>query len=577
MTALTAVSAVLRRVSWKQGLPFHQRLSRPFLHLFTPFLRPLSNAANDRIVRSPLPDVQIPEVPIHDFVFRRFDEFGDRTAIVDGSTGQSYTFVQLKEAVNRFAFALTRRDFTSGDTVCLFFANRPDYAVAYFGTTKAGGKVSTANPTYTPRELAYQLRNSDSKFVVTSPDLVDVVKEAAAEVGGVQEIFVVDALSPVPSGCTGLSELLKVDSTCTFQQPKISVKKDVATLPYSSGTTGLSKGVMLSHYNLVANICQLTSDRRILKVADDDRVCLALMPFYHIYGMVVILARGLEQGTTLVTLPKFEPELFLKTLQDYKVTTAPIVPPLALFLAKHPDVDNYDLSNILDLMSGAAPLSGDITTTICNRLGTKCVRQAYGLTETSPVTHVNFRDNVRPGSVGYCLNNTECKIINPETKVSLGPNEEGEVCIRGPQVMLGYLKNPKATAEMIDGEGWLHSGDLGYYDEDHFFFITDRLKELIKVKGFQVPPAELEALLLTNPDITDAAVIGVPDERVGEVPKAFVVRRSGSSLNEMDVHDFVNKSVAPVKQLAGGIKFVESVPKSPSGKILRRLLRGKQE
>ena len=449
-------------------------------------IRSLSNA---HIIRSPLPDVRIPQTPVHDFVFRRFDQFGDRKAIVDALTGQSYTYTQLDAATSHFATSLRRRGFEKGDTLCIFLPNLPDYPIVYFGTTKAGGVVTTANPTYTPRELAYQLTHSKSKFLVTTPALAEAAKEAANEAGTIEETIAVDTLSPgrVPPGTIGLSEYLRENGEELKTPVVFDMKKDVATLPYSSGTTGLPKGVMLSHYNLVANICQITSDSRLVRVTtNDSQVCMAVLPFFHIYGMIVILARGLEQGATLVTLPKFEPDLFLRALHDYRVTMLPLVPPLALFLAKHSEVDRYDLSSVADIMSAAAPLSGDVSTILRKRLGVECVRQCYGLTETSPITHMCLRDRVRSGSIGMCVSNTEAKVIDAETGESLGPNEKGELCMRGPQIMLGYRNNVEATSQMIDENGWLHSGDIGYYDSDNHFYITDRLKELIKVKGFQV-------------------------------------------------------------------------------------------
>ena len=460
--------------------------------------------STDRIVRSPLPDAQIPLATVHDFVYRHFDRYGDRTAIVDALTGQSYTYAQLGATTDRFASSLRRRGFNKGDALCIFLPNVPDYPIVYFGTTKAGGVATTANPTYTSRELAYQLRDSKSKFLVTLPAFADVAKAAANEAGTVEETIVVDTLSPghVPSNTIGLSEFLNTDPVAATwpSTGAANLKEDVATLPYSSGTTGLPKGVMLSHYNLVANICQLVADRRLLQVTETDRVCMSLLPFFHIYGMIVTLARGLQQGSTLVTLPKFEPEPFLKALQDHRVTMLPLVPPLALFLAKHPDVGNYDLSNVVDIMSGAAPLSGDVTTTLYKRLGTECVRQGYGLTETSPVTHMCLRDQTRSGSVGFSVPNTETKVIGAETGEALGALDEGEICIRGPQVMLGYLNNPEATARTIDADGWLHTGDIGYHDKDEFLYVTDRLKELIKVKGFQVRSDPRPRLLCAHID-----------------------------------------------------------------------------
>jgi acyl-CoA synthetase (AMP-forming)/AMP-acid ligase II len=295
-----------------------------------------------------------------------------------------------------------------------------------------------------------------------------------------------------------------------------------------------------------------------------------VLPLFHIYGLVVVLNMGLYTGATVVTLPRFELEAFLKAIQDFDVTLAHIVPPIVLALSKHPAVDNYRMPKLKTIFSGAAPLGEDLTRACMDRLGV-VVRQGYGMTETSPVTHSSPAPpkELKFGSVGVPAPNTECKIIDLETGEALSPNERGEVCVRGPQVMTGYLNNPDATAETIDPEGWLHTGDIGYVDEDGHFFIVDRAKELIKYKGLQVAPAELEAVLLTHPSVADAAVIPYPDEEAGEVPKAIVVLKHKTPPEAILEH--VAQRVAPHKKIRH-IEFVDKIPKSPSGKILRRVL-----
>jgi acyl-CoA synthetase (AMP-forming)/AMP-acid ligase II len=296
-------------------------------------------------------------------------------------------------------------------------------------------------------------------------------------------------------------------------------------------------------------------------------VLLGLLPFYHIYGMVCIVHSALYLGTTVVTLPRFDLEQFLDTLQRYRITAAHLVPPIILALAKHPLVERYDLSSLRLVLSGAAPLGPDLAQACEDRIG--CViHQGFGLTETSPVTHFNMRTSAPVGSVGHCIPNTECKICDP-AGVALEPGELGEIAVRGPQIMKGYLNNPAATAHTIDQEGWLYTGDLGYADEDGNFYIVDRLKELIKYKGFQVAPAELEALLLSHPLVADAAVIRSADEEAGEVPKAFVVLKRPVPLD--DIMAYVAERVAPHKRIRR-IEAVDQIPKAASGKILRRVL-----
>jgi acyl-CoA synthetase (AMP-forming)/AMP-acid ligase II len=324
---------------------------------------------------------------------------------------------------------------------------------------------------------------------------------------------------------------------------------------------------MLTHRNLVANMVQVLGSG--VNLQTDERV-IGVLPFYHIYGMLVILNLCLYKGMTIVTMARFDLEQFLKIMQDYKITRANLVPPIILALAKHPIVDQYDLSHLKIIMSGAAPLSAELAQACAERLGC-IVLQGYGLTETSPVTHVNPEDpaRIKLGSVGVPIANTECAIVSLETGNPLGIREEGEIWIRGPQVMKGYLNNPEATAQTLTPDGWLRTGDVGYVDEDGYFYIVDRVKEMIKYKGLQIAPAELEAVLLTHPAVADAAVIPSPDPEAGEVPKAFVVLKGAATAEEL--MDYVAARVAPFKKIRR-IEFVEQIPKSPSGKILRRVL-----
>jgi acyl-CoA synthetase (AMP-forming)/AMP-acid ligase II len=293
-----------------------------------------------------------------------------------------------------------------------------------------------------------------------------------------------------------------------------------------------------------------------------------VLPFFHIYGMNVLMNMCLHAGATIVTMPRFDLESFLRIIQDHRVTVAFLVPPIVLALAKHPLVDHYDLSSIRSIFSGAAPLGADLAEACGERVGCS-VRQGYGLTETSPVTHRNLETGVRAGSIGRLIPNTECKIVDPTNGAELGPNGRGELLIRGPQVMKGYLNNPAATAAAIDPNGWLRTGDIGYADADGYFYIVDRAKELIKYKGYQVAPAELEAILITHPAVADAAVIPVPDEEAGEIPKAFVAL--GGAVSDDELMRYVAERVAPFKRIRQ-VQVVDEIPKSAAGKILRRVL-----
>jgi acyl-CoA synthetase (AMP-forming)/AMP-acid ligase II len=328
----------------------------------------------------------------------------------------------------------------------------------------------------------------------------------------------------------------------------------------------LSKGVVLTHRNLVANVLQTQAP---LDIREDETV-IAALPFFHIYGMQVIMNTSLAFGATIITMPRFDLEQFLQLHQDHSITRSYVAPPIVVGLAKHPIVDNYDLSALEQMMSGAAPLSAELALEAGERLGCEVI-QGYGMTELSPVSHITPKGQFKPGSVGVTAPNTETKIVDPMGN-ELGVGEDGEVCVRGPQVMPGYLNNPSATAATIDDDGWLHTGDVGHIDEDGHLYIVDRLKELIKYKGFQVAPAELEALLLTHPAVADAAVIGVADDEAGEIPVAFVVLKDGQDVSDTDIMEFVAGQTANYKHLRR-VTFTDTIPKSPSGKILRRILR----
>jgi len=512
------------------------------------------------LFKSPHPDITIPDIAVHRFVLARAVALGDKPALVDAASGRTLTYGQLAGGADRVAAGLAGRGFASGDVVGLFAPNCPEFALAFHGTLAAGGVVTTINSLSTVRDAAYQLRDARARFLVTVPQFMDRAAPAAQQVG-IEEIFV---LGSAP-GATPFAALL--ETAAPAPQAPVEPARDLAVLPYSSGTTGFPKGVMLTHRNLVANLLQTAW---VHHVAEQDRI-IAVLPFFHIYGMQVVLNLALWRGATLVTMPKFELEPFLGAIQRYRVTRAFVVPPLVLALAKHPAVDGYDLSSVRAMMSGAAPLDAALETACARRVGCGFI-QGYGLTEASPVTHANSDEpgRCRPGTVGQLLPNTECRIIDTESGRELGPDEDGELWIRGPQVMRGYLGNQEATTATLDADGWLHTGDIGHADADGYFTIVDRLKELIKHKGFQVPPAELEAVLCGHPAVADAAVIPIPDAEAGEVPKAFVVLRG--QVSAADLIAYVAERVAPYKKIRA-VEVIDAIPRSPSGKILRRVLK----
>ncbi|SCK07492.1 4-coumarate--CoA ligase family protein [Streptomyces sp. WMMB 322] len=520
------------------------------------------------IFRSEYPDVPVVDEPIHDAVLSRSaTEHGSRTALVDGLDGSTLTYAQLDAFTRRIAAALAEAGLRKGDVLALHSPNTLAFPAVFYGATRAGAAVSTVHPLATAKELARQLRDSGSRWIVTVSPLLETAREAAELAGGVEEIFVCDRAE----GHRSVLDMLE----CTAPEPHPSIDpgQDLAALPYSSGTTSMPKGVMLTHRNIATNLAQLNP---LMPAGPDDRL-LAVLPFFHIYGLTALLNAPLRHGACVVVLPRFELGQFLAAIEQHRVNVLYVAPPIVLALAKHPDVDKYDLSSLEFVLSAAAPLDAELAAACGKRLDVPVVKQAYGMTELSPGTHVVPRNVSAPaGAVGKLLPSTEMRVVSlddPGRDAATG--EEGELLFRGPQVMKGYLGRTGETDAMIDSDGWLRTGDIGRVDDDGWLYIVDRVKELIKYKGYQVAPAELEAVLLTHPAIADAAVIGVSDEEGNEVPKAFVVRQqneAGARLTEEDVLAHVAERVAPYKKVRR-LEFTAGVPRALSGKILRRELR----
>ena len=518
------------------------------------------------IITSRLPQREIPEISVTPYVLRYADRLADSAALIDGTDGRSLTYAQLSDGIRRIAGGLQARGFGKGDVLAIFSPNILEYAVVFHGVMLAGGTVSTINPTYTSRELAHQLNDANARYVFTVAAALPTVLEVLADTP-VEQVFVLgDVDNPSAKPLSELYGEAIVDSAV----PQVDVHEDIAVLPYSSGTTGLPKGVMLSHYNLVANLIQI----ELLELREGQCVVAAL-PFFHIYGMQILMNCMLAAGGTVITMPRFDLELFLSLHQQYKVPQVFVVPPILLAMARAPVVDDYDLSALKIVFCAAAPLGIELEAEAAARLNCHVV-QGYGLTETSPVTHLPIPGDSQPaGSIGVVLCNLECRIVDAESGEDLGLNERGELWVRGPNVMKGYLGAPEATAATIDADGWLRTGDIATADDQGYFFIVDRLKELIKYKGFQVAPAELEGLLLTHPAVADAAVVPLPDDEAGEIPKAFVVLKpdtDATAVTGQTLMDFVAGEVSHYKQIRH-VEFIDAIPKSPSGKILRRLLR----
>jgi acyl-CoA synthetase (AMP-forming)/AMP-acid ligase II len=509
------------------------------------------------VVTSPWPDLDIPDVPLTAFLLAAAARRAEHPAVVDAATGRSLSYGEFAHQIDRAAAGFAAQGLAKGDVVAILSPNSPEWLVACHGAIAAGGVVSGLNPLWSADEVAAQIHDSAARFLVTTGALAANARAAAEKAGVGTRLVLLDGPSVATiDGTLGLTDLL----ACTDPAPDVAIDPavDLALLPYSSGTTGLPKGVMLTHRACIANVLQTVA---ALRIGPEDRT-LAVAPFSHAVGWGVVANCALHVGATIVTLPRFEPHAFLGAIQEHRVTQTVVVPPVVLALARHPAVADYDLSSLKWLACGAAPLGADLQRECMARLGIPVV-QGFGMTEAVATIAADPIDtDVVAGSCGQLLPGVQAR-IDPMT---------GELWIRSAAQMAGYLGNPDATAATVDAEGWLHTGDVAHFDENGSLFVVDRIKELIKVKAYQVAPAELEAVLRGHPAVADAAVIGIPDERSGEVPKAFVVARAPVSADELTAH--VAAHVAPYKQVRE-IAFIDAVPVSPSGKILRRLLRGR--
>jgi acyl-CoA synthetase (AMP-forming)/AMP-acid ligase II len=512
------------------------------------------------VVRSPFPDVPIPEVTFPDFVFADVATDGGRPALIDGPSGRTLTLAEVDAATRRFASGLRAAGLQPGEVVSIVLPNCVEYAAAFHGTVRAGGTAATANPLYTADELRYQFEHSGARVVVTAEAMAPAVREAAAGCGA--RVYVLGG-----DGDGAAAELFDHPDD-GVHAPPADLDRDAVAILYSSGTSGRPKGVVLTHRNLVSVLSQVLP---VFHLELDDTT-IAVLPFFHIFGVQVVLNLPLITGARTVTMPRFDLPEFLRLIQEHRATRLFVVPPIALALARHPLIDQYDLSSLKSVLVGAAPLDAEVQLALEKRLGVVAV-QGYGMTETSLAIAVSpvVGERVVHGAAGVLIPNMEARLdpLSDDDAGGDGP-ERGELCVRGPNIMAGYLGDPGSTAATIDDDGWMHTGDVATISPDGVVTIVDRIKELIKYKGFQVAPAELEGVLLTHPGVVDCAVIGTPDEEAGEVPKAYLVLDPGVTSDA--VLGYVAGHVASFKRIRA-CEVVEAIPKSPSGKILRRVLR----
>lgn len=531
---------------------------------------------NDNVIYSRHEDCNLHNMTIVQRFFEQTKLFPKATAMECGLTGRRYSYNQMAQLVRRFGSSLARMGLKRGEVLGLVLPNMPEFPIALLGAAGMGMPVTTVNPIYTIDEIARQMNMSGARAIVTFPMLAEQIRQVKALCPKVRRLIMIGDRH---DGYACIREMFQDSGDLFDESTEIDPFEDVFIMPYSSGTTGLPKGVMLTHASVGANIQQCLhpgTSKGSIATESFQEVYTCVLPFFHIYGMVSVMLCGLDHGAKLVTLPRFETESFLNTIWNNHPTMLQLVPPLISFLGHHPDVKLEAFDRLHTMFCGAAPLGQAAATRLIERLNKYdlLLQEGFGMTETSPVTHMSPVLNNKIGSCGEPVSRTRAKVVDLNTGEALGPGQEGELCVIGPQLMKGYHNNIEATEATIDPNGWLHTGDIAIYDEDNQFYIVDRLKELIKVKGLQVAPSELEDLLRRHPSVLDVAVIGVPDEISGELPRAYVVKKAGhDSVRDRDIIKFLDSQVAPHKRLRGGLLFIESIPKTNTGKILRRELK----
>mmetsp|Transcript_20180 Transcript_20180/g.30007 ORF Transcript_20180/g.30007 Transcript_20180/m.30007 type:complete len:585 (-) Transcript_20180:27-1781(-) len=555
-------------------------------------IKQYSSIGGGHIFKSPWKSIDIPsDKTLSRLILERVDQFGNedvnRKALTCAHSNEVVTFSELSRRIRCVAHGFqSDLGLKQGESVCIFSPNTVDYPSVFHGALLAGGVVSPVSPQFRVQELVVQIQEAHAKWVVTVSALSEIAVEAASICGlPASHVIIMDPVSgkhadQVVSLRKWIAADNQPDHLPTLER-EIDLHNDAHVLPFSSGTTGKPKGVMLTSQNLVTNLLQVDAvESESMSASGRNDVYIGVLPYFHIFALLVCLNYALFRGVHSPVMSAFDLPLFLETLQKHKVTVAHIVPPIVVALAKHPIVDKYDLSSLKVLFSGAAPLSADVENACAKRLGCT-IKQAWGMSELSPAGALTPTNRIKQGSSGPLVPNTIAKIVgipnannvdaNFIPEYGLGPNEIGEIYIKGPQVMKGYYHREDATKESFSSEGFLKTGDTGYIDDDGYVFITDRTKDLIKYKGHQISGPELEAILLTHDKIADAAVVPSPDEMAGDLPKAFVQLQQGQTMSEQEVIDFVADQVAPFKKVRL-VEFIDLIPKSPAGKILRRVL-----
>ncbi|ESN97365.1 hypothetical protein HELRODRAFT_85456, partial [Helobdella robusta] len=483
---------------------------------------------------------------------------------ISGETGKQLSYKELECKILQTADYFTKLGVKKGDVVTIFSPNNLDFPAIVLGSVFTGAICSPVNSLYTADELKKTVSLTKPKVIVTTSQLKNTVDQILPDCPFIKQVLLIGDQT---DNFLGMHHL---GSVTDFKDVNIAMD-DVMTLAFSSGTTGAPKGVQQTHRNIVYNIQQAIHTERLDYIACDK--LLAFLPYFHCYGYVINMLCGLTAGLTQIVISKFDPNLFFKCVKQYHCSYISAVPPVLLLMCRHPTATSTTLSHVRRLLVGATTLPRNLIDEVRVKLNKDAIiKQGYGMTETGPLVSISLTSLPKDGSVGHVLPHTKIKAVD-ENNQALPRNRAGELCIKGPQVMKGYFKNAAADAQTFTEDGWLRTGDVGFADSDGFIFIVDRCKDLIKVKGFQVAPAELESILLSHPLVADSAVIGVPDDQLGEKPRAYVVLKKDGSVREEELVRFVAEKVAPFKQLKGGVQFVDQIPKSPTGKLLKKVLR----
>jgi acyl-CoA synthetase (AMP-forming)/AMP-acid ligase II len=513
------------------------------------------------------PSINIPLAPLTSPLHHAAEKFPDKTAVIcPEAGGRETSYRWLDDASSVMAASLAALGVFPGDRVALWLKNSLEYILSFYAILKTGGVVIPVSTHYGEKEVLHQLRETEAVGLITSVSLCPQAGGLLPKLKEGLRFLVLQEPEASVEGALPLSLLLSGSERLDCSD-EIDPNEDLAVLPLSSGTTGLPKGVMLTHHNLLSNLFQLIQTHEI----SDSDLLLNQLPFFHIYGMTVLMGTSIMACATQVLASRFRPiEEFLSLFETYRPSLFFTVPLILQEFCHHPRVPAMDWGRLRYINTGGAPLSPELQERFTQITGVP-VMQGYGLTESSPGTHANPVRRIKAGSIGLCLANTEDKIIDPASWSELPVREVGELWVKGPQVMKGYYRDPEATNQTLI-QGWLRTGDLGWKDEEGYVYIVDRLKELIKCKGFQVAPVEIEHILVGHPEIQDAAVVGERHPEFGEVPVAYVVLKKGSHLSAGAIIEYAAAGLAKYKRLAR-VVFVESIPRSPSGKILRRVLK----